>query len=42
MLGVWVNAFRSTIQRRRIETQIFFAVLFFLIPFQKYNPEKKD
>ena len=34
--------FRSTIQRRRIETTRKMTLFFVLTDFQKYNPEKKD
>ena len=36
------QSFRSTIQRRRIETRLHTVIVFASQNFQKYNPEKKD
>ena len=36
------DAFRSTIQRRRIETRRVLSLNADKLVFQKYNPEKKD
>ena len=36
------STFRSTIQRRRIETIVLLLVTLAVFLFQKYNPEKKD